>query len=77
MAGIEKGFWLLLLEKVDVKRLLPILGGAGCCWGSSCTGGTSLFAFDFPAALFGILMPLIALMVPSFFLQAFLLQLKM
>ena len=75
--GVEKGFWLLLLGNVVLKRLLPRLGGADSCFGSSCTGGISLFAFDFPAAVFGILMPLIALVVPSFFLQAFLLQLKM
>ena len=66
-----------LLEKVELKRLLPIFADAGACFGSFCKGVLSLFAFDFPAEVLGNLVPLTALIVPSFFLQAFLLQLNM
>ena len=63
-----------LLEKVELKRLLPMFADSSACFGSLCLG---VLSFNFPAEVLGNLVPLIALIVPSFFLQAFLLQLNM
>lgn len=77
-ADEEKGFWLEVFEvKVELKRLSPRFGGCCSCFGGVGTSVTLLFAVDFPAEFLEILTPRIALTVPSFFLQAFLLQLKM
>lgn len=77
--GDENGLWLGLAEvaKVELKRLLPRPRAAGS--GFDVSGGAVPFAvvFDFPAEAFETRMPLIALIVPSFFRHAFRLQLKM
>jgi len=62
---------------VELNRLSPRFAGGFSCFGEGCIFATLLFAFDFVAELLEILVPRIALTVPSFFLQAFLLQLRM
>lgn len=66
----EKGFWLELevVEKVDLKRLSPRFEGGSSFLDGSGGGRWPLEAVsDFPAAVWEILMPLIALTVPPFF----------
>ena len=75
---VEKGLWPKLVEeRVELKRLLP-RSCEGCFFfcSSSLTVLPLSDAFDFSADPFDIRIPLIALHVPSFLLQAFLLQLK-
>ena len=75
---VEKGFWLKLLEgRVELKRLLPRSCGRCFFFWSSLRESVLSIAFDFCVVPFGILIPLIALHVPSFLLQALLLQLNM
>lgn len=75
---VENGFRLDLaeVEVVELKRLLPRL--AAECSGFGVSGDAVPFAifFGFSAEAFETLMPLMALMVPSFFRHAFRLQLK-
>ena len=75
----ENGFWLELagFGKVELKRLSPRFGSAVSGFGFS--GGTGPFAviFCLSTEAFATLMPLMALIVPSFFRHDFLLQLKM
>lgn len=76
----ENGFWLELagVGKVELKRLLPRFGAAGSGFGVSGGAVPLSIVFGFPAAeAFETLMPLMALIVPSFFRHAFRLQLKM
>lgn len=78
MVEDENGFWLELaeVENVELKRLLPRPGAADS--GFFVSGGAVPFAviFAFPAEAFETLVPLIALIVPSFFRHALRLQLK-
>ena len=75
----ENGFWLERagVGNVELKTLLPRFGSAVSGFGF--TGGAGPFAvvFGFPTEAFATLMPLMALIVPSFLRHAFLLQLKM
>ena len=75
---VEKGLLPKSLdESVELKRLLPRSCG-GCLFVCSSLTVLSLSdAFDFCGVAFGMRIPLIALHVPSFLLQAFLLQLNM
>lgn len=76
---VGKGFELELLDvNVELKRLLPKLRVAFPC--VSCFADFEPLPSEpsaFPEAAFDILTPRIALTVPSFFRQAFLLQMKM
>ena len=75
---VEKGLWpKLLTERVELKRLLPRSCGGCLFFWSSLTVVVLSLAFDFCVDAFGIRIPLIALHVPSFLLQALLLQLYM
>ena len=75
---LEKGFGLeILVENVELKRLLPRDGGS--CSSSAFFLDSELLLFDvlvFPEASFETLIPRIALTVPSFFRQALRLQLN-
>ena len=75
----ENGFWLELAEfgKVELKRLLPRFGAVVSGLDVSDGAGPFAVIFGFPTEAFATLMPLMALIVPSFFRHAFLLQLKM
>lgn len=74
---IEKGLWPKLLEEsVELKRLLPRSCGGCVFFGSSLIVLLLSGAFGFCAVPFVMRIPLIALHVPSFLLQAFLLQLN-
>ena len=75
---IEKGLWPKLLEeRVELKRLLPRSCGGCLIFWSSLTVLFLSMAFDFCVDPFGMRIPLTALDVPSFLLQALLLQLNM
>ena len=75
---VEKGLWPKVLEeRVELKRLLPRSCGGCLFFWSSLTVLVLSIDFDFCVDAFGIRIPLIALHVPSFFLQALLLQLNM
>ena len=76
---VEKGLWPKLLdERVELKMLLPrSCGGCLFFWSSLTVLLVLSIAFDFCVDPFGIRIPLIALHVPSFLLQALLLQLNM
>lgn len=76
---VENGFRLELpeVEKFELKRLLPRLGATVSGFGVSSGAVPFAMLFGFPAEVFEILMPLIALIVPSFFRHAFRLQPKM
>lgn len=75
----EKGFELELVDaKVELKRLLPRFEVA--CFCTTSFSGSNLVPVDalvFAEDASGILIPRIALIVPSFFRQALRLQLKM
>ena len=69
---VENGFWVKLLDdRVELNRLLP-----RSCGSCSFSWFTLLCTFDFSTASFGVLIPRKPLIVPSFLLHAFLLQLK-
>ena len=75
---VEKGLWPKLLEeRVELKRLLPRSCGGCVFFWSSLTVLYLSIAFNFCVEPFGIRIPLTALIVPSFLLQALLLQLNM
>ena len=75
----ENGFWLELagLGKVELKSLLPRYGNAVSEFGFSGGAGPFAVVFGFSTEAFATLMPLMALIVPSFLRHDFLLQLKM
>ena len=74
---VEKGLSPKLLEeRVELKRLLPRSCGGCPFFCSSLTELSLSIAFDFCIDPFDIRIPLIALDVPSFLLQAPLLQLN-
>ena len=75
---VEKGLWpKLLVDRVELKRVLPRSCGGCLFFWSSLTVLFLSIAFDFCVDPFGIRIPLTALHVPSFLLQALLLQLNM
>lgn len=75
----EKGFWVELAEvgKVELKRLLPRFEGEWSFLDDSWDGAPLHDVLGIPAAVCETLMPLMALIVPSFFRHAFRLQLNM